>query len=79
MSFNIFFSLCFQVPLGCMRRLGAKNFIPLHSEIEETLRKIWKEKRAATQIEQQPMDNMNEFREEEVGSRMGDATNPDNA
>ena len=51
-----------------MRRLGAKNFIPLDPEIEETLRKIRKEKRAATQTEQQPMDNMNEFREEEVGS-----------
>ena len=51
-----------------MRRLGAKNFIPLDLEIDETLRKIRKDKRAATQTEQQPMDNMNEFIEEEVGS-----------
>ena len=25
------------------------------------------------------MDNMNEFKEEEVGSRMGNGSNPDNA
>ena len=41
-----FFSLCFQVPLGCIRRLGAENLIPLDLEIEETLRK---DKRVATQ------------------------------
>ena len=43
LSFNIFFSLCFHVLLGYMRRLGAKNLIPLNLEIEETLRKIRKQ------------------------------------
>ena len=62
-----------------MRRLGAKNVIPLDLEIEETLRKIRKDKRATTQTEQKPMDNMNGFREEEVDSRIGDGTYPDNA
>ena len=56
-------SLYSHVPLGCMQRLGVKNLIPLDLEIEETLRKFWKDKRAATQIEQQPMDNMDCFRE----------------
>ena len=72
------FSLCFQVPLGCMRRLGVENLLPLVLEIEETLRKIRKDKREVTQTEQ-PMDNMNEFRGEEVGSRMRDGTNLDTA
>ena len=66
------FSLYSQVPLGCMQRLGVKNLIPLDLEIEETLRKIRKDKRAATQTKQQPMDNMDGFREEEIGSKMGD-------
>ena len=43
------------------------------------LRKIQKDKRAATQIEQQPMDNMDGFREEEIGSRMGDGGTLDTA
>ena len=51
-----------HVPLGCMRRLGVENLIPLDLEIEETLGKIRKDKRAATQTEQQPMDNMDGFR-----------------
>ena len=60
-----------------MRRLGVENLIALDLEIKETLRKIRKDKRETTQTEQQPMDNMSEFREEEVGSRMGDGTDPD--
>ena len=60
-----------------MRRLGVENLIALDLEIKETLRKIRKDKRETTQTEQQPMDNMNEFREEEVGSRMGDGTDLD--
>ena len=54
-----------------MQRLGVKNLIPLDLEIEETLRKIRKDKRVATQTKQ-PMDNMDGFREEEIGSKMGD-------
>ena len=56
--------------------MGTKNLIPLDLEIEETLRRIRKDKRAANQTEQPPMDNMNEYREEEVGSRMEDGVNP---
>ena len=57
--------------------LGAENLLPLDLEIEETLRKVRKNKRAVTQTKQQPMDNMNEFRGEEVGSRLRDGTNLD--
>ena len=67
----------FQVPLGCMRRLRAGNLIPLDLEISETLRRIRRDKRPASQLEHQPMGNMEDFREEEVGSRMGDGVTPD--
>ena len=60
-----------------MRRLGVKNLIPLDLSFEETLRKIKKDKRAATQTKQPPMDNMDGFREEEIGSKMGDGMTPD--
>ena len=73
------FSSYSQVPLSCMRRLGVKNLIPLDLEIEETLRKIRKDKRATTQTKQQPMDNMDVFREEEISFRMGDDVTPDTA
>ena len=56
----------FQVPLGCMRRLRAENLIPLDLEIEETLRKIWRDTRAASQLEHQPMENMEDFIGEHV-------------
>ena len=62
-----------------MRRLGAENLLPLDLKIEETLRKIRKDKRAITHTKQQPIDNINEFRGEEVGSKLGDSTNPDTA
>ena len=65
-----------QVPLVCMRRLVVKNLIPLDLEIEETLRKIRKYKRASTQTEQQLMDNKDGFRVEEISSRMGDGVTP---
>ena len=45
---SFWFSLYSLVPLGCMRRLGVENLIPLDLEIEETLRKIKKDKRATT-------------------------------
>ena len=59
-----------------MRRLRVDNLIPLYLEIEETLRRIWRDKRAASQLEHQSMENMEDFREE-VGSRMGDGVTPD--
>ena len=60
-----------------MRRLGAENLIPLNLEIEETLRRIQRDKGAASQLEHQPMENMEDFREEEVGSGMGDGVTSD--
>ena len=51
-----------------MRRLRAENIISLDFEIEETLRRIRRDKRETSQLEHQPMDNMEDFREEEVGS-----------
>ena len=59
-----------------MRRLRVGNLIPLYLEIEETLRRIRRDKRAASQLEHQSMENMEDFREE-VGSRMGDGVTPD--
>ena len=58
-----------------MRRLRAKNLLSLDLEIEESLRRIQRDKRAASHLEQQPMDNMEDFREE-IGSRMGDGVIP---
>ena len=58
-----------------MRRLRADNLIPLDLEIEETLKRIRRDKRAASQLEHQPMENMEDFREE-VGSRMVDGATP---
>ena len=66
-----------QVPLGCIQILRVKNLIPLDLEIEETLRRIRRDKRAASQLEHQPIKNMEDFREDEVGSRMGDGVTPD--
>ena len=60
-----------------MRRLRAENLIPLDLEIEETLRRIRKDKRVASQLEHQLMENMEDFKGEEVGSRMGDGATLD--
>ena len=60
-----------------MRRLGAENLIPLDLEIKETLRRIRRDKRAASQLEHQLMENMEDFKGEEVGSRMRDGVTPD--
>ena len=57
--------------------MGAENLIPLDLEIEETLGRIQRDKRVASQLEHQPMENMEDFREEEIGSRMGDGVTPD--
>ena len=67
----------FQTPLGSMRRLGAKNLITLDLEIEKTLRKIRRDKRIANRLEQQHVDNMDEFKEQEFSSRRGDGVTPD--
>ena len=60
-----------------MRRLGAKNLIPLDLEIEETFKRIRRHKRAVSRLEHRPMENMEDFREEEFASRMGDGVTPD--
>ena len=59
-----------------MQRLRVGNLIPLDLEIEEPLRRIRRDKGAASQLEHQPMENMEDFKEE-VGSRMGDGATPD--
>ena len=74
---TLYSSLNFQVPLGYMRRLGAEYLIPLDLEIEETLRRIWRDKIVVDQLEHQPMDNIEDFKEEEVGSRIGDGVTSD--
>ena len=60
-----------------MRRLRAENLIPLDLEIEETLRRIRKDKRVASQLDHQSMENMKDFKGEEVGFRMGDGVTLD--
>ena len=60
-----------------MRRLRAENLIMLDLAIEENLRRVRRDKRVVSQLEYRPMENMEDFREEEVGSRMGDGVTPD--
>ena len=60
-----------------MGRLRPKHLIPLNLEIKETLRRIWRDKKAVSQLEHQPIENMEDFREEKVGSIMGDGVTPD--
>ena len=62
-----------------MRRLGAKDLIPLDWEIEKTLKRIRQGKREATQMEQQPLEHMEGFGEEEVRSRRGGSVHLDGA
>ena len=57
--------------------MRAENLIPLDLEIKETLRRIRRDKRAASQLEHQPMGNIEDFKGEEVGSRMGDGVTRD--
>ena len=52
-----------------MRRLGVEDLIPLDWEIQKALKRIRQGKREATQMEQQPLEHMEGFGEEEVGSR----------
>ena len=53
--------------LGCMRWEPAKNLIPLDPEIERTLKRILRDKREVTRMEQLPMGPMEESRDDDVG------------
>ena len=57
--------------------MRAENLILLDLEIEETFRRNRRDKREASQLEHQPTENMEEFKEEEVGSRIGDGATLD--
>ena len=57
--------------LGCMRRELAKNVIPFDPEIERTLKRILRDKREATRMEQLPMGPMEGNRDDDVGSTRG--------
>ena len=63
--------------LGCMRRDFSKNLIPLDPEIERTLKRIMRDKREATRMEQLPMGPMEDNREDDVGSIRGGSIHPD--
>ena len=52
--------------LGCMRREPIENIIPLDSEIERTLKRILRDKREATRMEQISMGPMEENRDDDV-------------
>ena len=73
----IFFLQTLSGTIGCTRRLGVEDLIPLDWEIEKTLKRIRKGKREATQMEQQPLEHLEGFEEEEVGSRRRGSVNPD--
>ena len=57
--------------LGCMRWELAENLIPLDPEIERTLKRIMRDKREATRMEQLPMGPMEGNRDDDVGSTRG--------
>ena len=66
-----------------MRWEPAENLIPLDPKIERTLKRILRDKREATRMEQLPMGPMEENRDDNVGSTKGgsihlDTTNMDN-
>ena len=60
-----------------MRRQPAENIIPLDPEIERTLKRIMRDKREATRMEQLPMGPMEENRDDDVGSTRGGSIHPD--
>ena len=62
-----------------MRWEPAENLIPLDPEIERTLKRILRDKREATRMEQLPMGLMEENRDNDVGSTRGGSTHPDAA
>ena len=59
-----------------MRRESAENLIPLHPEIERTLKRILRDKREAARMEQLPMGSMEENRDDDVGSTRGGSIHP---
>ena len=60
-----------------MRRESAENIIPLDHEIERTLKRILRDKREGTRMEQLPMEPMEENRDDDVGSTKGGSIHPD--
>ena len=63
--------------LGCMRREPTENLIPLDPEIERTLKRILRDKRELTRMEQLPMGPMEENRDDDVGSTRRGSIHPD--
>ena len=57
--------------------MSAEDLIPLDREIEKTLKRIRKGKKEAIEMEQQPLEHMEGFREEEFGSKRGGSNHPD--
>ena len=62
-----------------MRWEYAKHIIPLDPEIERTLKRILRDKREASRMEQLPMGPMEDNREDNVGSIRGGSIHPDAA
>ena len=62
-----------------MRREFAKNLIPLDTEIERTLKRILRDKREVARMEQLPMGQMEDNREDDVGLIRGGSIHPDAA
>ena len=60
-----------------MRRESTENLIPLDPEIERTLKRIMRNKREATRMEQLPIGPMEENRDDDVGSIRGGSRHPD--
>ena len=62
-----------------MRWEPDENLIPLDPEIERTLKRILRNKREASRMEQLPMGPMEENRDDDVGSTRGESIHPDAA
>ena len=62
--------------LGCMQWEPAENLIPLDPKIERTFKRILRDKREATRMEQLPMGLMEENRDDDVGSTRGGSIHP---
>ena len=60
-----------------MRREPAENLIPLNPEIERTVKRILRDKREASRMEQLPMGSMEGNRDDDVGSTRGGSIHPD--
>ena len=58
---------------------GIEDLIPLDREKEKNLKTIRKGKREVANMEQQPLEHIERFEEEEVGSRRGGSAHPDEA